>query len=263
MNKEAFLKALAEIKELSEKLKKAKVKVDLCNQILEEIAELEEILKKKEEDEIKSFRLLIVLIEKLKGLGDKVPLLGTFLELYIAALKSTLWLIDEVLAKHGWLHDTCMKYCKARAEAEERLRDLGYTDDEIEKDGHESGMLTVGWYQYEKYQKQFKEQYEDYRRKLEMKNLLKQAEELKKKKSSEEGEDTAEDEVGEDAEQKRKEWEKLFARFSAWLKMGEQIAKKIKKIREKLKKGNLSKKDRKQLVNELEHLEKLLAGIFG
>lgn len=260
MNRKAFLKALEEIKELAEKLKKVKVKVDLCNQILEEIAEIEEILKKKEEDELKSFRLLIVLMEKLKGLGDKVPLLGTFLELYIAALKSTLWLIDEVLAKHGWLHDTCIKYCKARAGAEKRLRDLGYTDDEIAKDGHESGMLTVGWFQYEKYQEEFKEQYEDYKRKLEVKDLLEQAEELKKKKPSEKEE---EKETAEDEEQKRKEWEKLFARFSAWLKLGEQISRKIKEIRERLKKGDLSEEERRKLVKELEHLEKLLAGIFG
>ena len=72
---------------------------------------------------------MIVLIEKLSFLGKKVPLLDVFIELYIAALKSALWFIDNIQKKHGWLYDTCMKYCEARAQRERDLRDSGYTDE--------------------------------------------------------------------------------------------------------------------------------------
>jgi len=59
------------------------------------------------------------------------------------------------------------------------------------------------------------------------------------------------------------EWEKLLATFNAWLELGKQLAKKIKEIREKLKKGDLSEEERKELEKDLERLEKLLSGIFG
>lgn len=192
MDKNEIKRKIEQIKELAEKLKAAGIQVDLCDQIIEEANELIEILSRNEEDELMQFRLMIVLIEKMKGLGDKVPLLDVFLELYITALNDSLYFIDNVLKKHGWLHNTCMIYCKLRYDREENSRKLGETDEvEIAKDGHDSAMNGVGFYQYEKYQDQFREQYKDYIHQLALDDLLKQAEKAKNGNGSSHGNDPA------------------------------------------------------------------------
>ncbi len=176
MDKTEIVNKLRQAKELAEKLKAAGIKIDLCDQIIEEVDELLEILSRKEEDELVAYRLLIVLFEKMSALGEKVPLLDVFLELYVTALKSSLFFIDEVLKKHGWIHDTCMKYCRIRHKHESDARALGETDEvEIARDGHDVAMNGVGYFQYEKYQDQFKEQYETFVHQLVLEDLLRQA----------------------------------------------------------------------------------------
>lgn len=193
MDKTEIRNKLDQVKELAEKLKANGINVDLCDQIIEEVVELIEILSRKEEDELVTYRLMIVLIEKLSGLGKKVPLLDVFLKLYVAALRSSLFFIDEVLKKHGWLHDTCMHYCRIRRNHEKNSRELGETDeDEIARDGHDVAMNGVGFFQYEKYQAKFQEQYEAYVHQLALEDLLRQAEKAQdSNEGSEDGEQAA------------------------------------------------------------------------
>jgi hypothetical protein len=182
MDKTEIIDKLRQARELAEKLKDAGIKTDLCDQIIEEVDELLEILSRKEENELVAYRLMIVLFEKLSGLGDKVPLLDVFLELYVTALKSSLFFIDEVLKKHGWIHETCMKYCRIRHKHETDARALGETDEvEIARDGHDVAMNAVGFFQYQKYQDKFREQYESYVHQLALEDLLRQAKEAKER----------------------------------------------------------------------------------
>ena len=192
MDKNEIKNKIEQVKELAEKLKAAGIQVDLCDQIIEEAQELIEILSRKEEDELMQFRLMIVLIEKMSGLGEEVPLLDVFLKLYTTALRSSLFFIDEVLKKHGWLHNTCMIYCRLRHDREKNSRDLGERDEaEIARDGHDSAMNGEGFYQYEKYQEQFREQYEAYVHQLALQDLLRQAEAAKNGNGGSHGDEPA------------------------------------------------------------------------
>ena len=182
MDKAEIKNKLEQVKALAEKLKDAGIKIDLCDQIIEEVDELLEILSRNEENELVAYRLMIVLFEKMSGLGEKVPLLDVFLELYVTALKSSLFFIDEVLKKHGWIHDTCMKYCRIRYKHETNARELGETDEvEIARDGHDVAMNGVGFFQYQKYQDKFKEQYDAYIHQLALEDLLRQAKAAKER----------------------------------------------------------------------------------
>lgn len=254
--------ALDEIKDLVEEVKEIEEKVELCEAILEEIDEIKEILSSRDEDELKAFRLLIAFIEKMKGLGGKVPLLGTFLELYIAALKTALWLIDDIIKKHSVVHVICRLYCEERAKHEKNLRETNDTDDEdeIARAGHNAGMSGVGPGEWGKYEDKFKAQYEDYKKELAMNKWLATAKEAKKKLDDQpEPEDEGEDGGGEPGEDPLKG----LATLDAILGVGQYLARRIREIRERLKNGDLSPEERKQLEEELAYLENILSSVFG
>jgi len=263
MNVKAILNALKEIKDIVDKLKKAEIKVKKCNEILDIIKKIEDLLRADKVDELEAYRLMIGLLEVLSFLGEKVPLLDVFLELFIAALKSSLILIDTVLLERYSFHHTCEIYCKERKEHEDAMRDAGWKDeDEISKRGHDNAMSKMSNALFLNNEKEFKAQYLDFLHKLEIEELLKTAEyykshkkeiqleaEEKEKKEREEEEKRRED------EKRKKEIEKLrkeiLHRIDYWI----FVFKKIQDLKEKLKSEDLSTAEREKIEAEIKFLE--------
>lgn len=265
----ALRRALDEIAELVEKLREFDEKRELCEAILEQIAEIREILERDEEDELKAFRLLIVLIEMLKGLGGRVPLLEEFITLYLAALKSALYVLETSIMSHGHIHDTCMHYCRARQQKERLLREQGMETDEeyIARKGHESAMVSVGAFTYEKYQDKFRKQYADYLKILELERLAEKAEELGHTVDSTSviGEGGGALDVGGSTPSgpPPEDWEKIHARLLAWIEFGRQIASRAAEIQRELERDDLGPERRRELERELERLKDIIKRLFG
>jgi DNA repair exonuclease SbcCD ATPase subunit len=170
-----LIEKLEELKKIFEELKKIREDVEKIQRILDEITELIEVLGSADESELKAFRLLRMFVEKVKDFSDEVPLLSTFLELYIEAMKSTEFFIDEILKKYSFTGRLCEMYCRVREGVERKLRDEGETDEaEIARQGHRSGMAeTDNW---EKYEDAFKRQYQHVQEKKKLQDMIKQAE---------------------------------------------------------------------------------------
>jgi hypothetical protein len=260
-----IMEILRQIKEMVDRLKDIEGKRKLCEEILEKIREFEEMLEDGHIDELEAFRLLINLIELIGSLGgDKVPLLDTFIELYLAALNSTLYVIEHVLQTHSNLHLRCEEYCRIRAEREALSRENGETDeDALALDGHRSAMISIGWYQYERYEGQFRAQYEDYKKKLQLEEFQARARAALDAPPAPAapagGGGTS---AGNDEERER-EWRRLKARLDAWLEFGERLGRQILDLRERLRNPDLSPEERRRLEADLRHLEEILGRVFG
>lgn len=263
MNAKAIIDALKVIKDIVDKLKDADIKTKKCKEILDLIKKIEDLLSKDPIDELEAFRLMIGLLEVLSFLGEKVPLLDVFLELFIAALKSSLNVIDTVLLERYDFHYSCEIYCKERKEHEDAMRDAGWEDEDIIAErGHSNAMSKLRNPLFLNKQEEFKAQYKDFLHKLEIQELLKQAEYYKKhkkeiQKEAEELEkkEKEEEEKRKEDEKRRKEIEKLrkeiLARIDYWM----FLFKRIQDIKEKLKSEDLSDEERKKLEAELKSLE--------
>jgi len=252
---EAILSKLKAIKKFMKRLKKANAQVEKVDRIIEEIEELEDLLTKDEEKELKAFRLMRMLIEKLADLGDKVPLLSQFLELYIAALKSAEFFIDNILKKHSFVGVFCQVYCDVRRKREEQLRDSGMTDkDERSKNAHEFALdlLPLSYGQKQYYSNTFISQFEA----EEMKRELADARDYAEKKKEDQDAPAGGGGIGTGTSTWTPQLNTADLRdFFMWLE------KRIREIEEKLERGDLSDEERKKLEEELERLKKMLTNL--
>lgn len=262
----ALRRLLDELVDLAEELRRFDEKRQRCEDILEQIEEIRELLDRDDLDELDAFRALIVLLETLKGLGGKVPLLEEFMELYITAMKSALYVIETSIASHGPIHDTCMHYCRERAKRERLLREeaMETDEEEIAKNGHWAGMLGVGVYQYEKHEDQFRAQYADYVKKLELEDLIAKA---KKIGDAPGGTPTGvpADEAAEPSSSgpPPEDWEKIHARLMAWIEVGRQLAGRAAEIQRQLERDDLDTEERRELERELDRLKDIIKRLFG
>ncbi len=246
----ALREKLEEIGRYVEKLKEAKEDKDKIDRILGEIEELDEILQHDEEDELKAFRLLRMLIEKLKDLGGKVPLLDTFLELYIAALKSTEYFIDNVLKKYSFTGRICDLYCDVRKREEEKLIDEGEDKDEAALKGHKRAMSAIGEGEYARYEEELKKQYENRRLKKWIQDEIKTAKEDK----DEQGDKEDGNEVGDDSEFKASI--KTIDSLLALLQL-------IKQLEDRLREPDFDPDERKRLEKRLDALWKVFQAVVS
>ena len=166
MNLDALKQKLKEIRDFLNALKDEGVEAENIERILAEIDELLEFLEAgREIDQIlHSFRLMRMLIEKLKGIAEKVPMLDKFLELYLAALESTEIFIEITLAKYSFTGRVCDLYYRYRLAKEQQLKDADPDADDVDAQSHAFAWARVKDFTQEKYEDELKLQYQGRRR---------------------------------------------------------------------------------------------------
>lgn len=145
---------LEEIRDFVERLREAGRRVEDAQRILEEIDELIDTLSADEPDELIAFRLLRMFIEKVKDFCPELPLLEQFLELYIAALRTTEAFLDQLLLKDGFIARLCDSYCRYHHAWLEQHADDDLTDEEKDQAAHDHAMRQMG--EFRKYEEQLR-----------------------------------------------------------------------------------------------------------
>ena len=257
----AIKNKLKQLKTFLKNLKDQGLDLDVIDKLLNEIEILEPLLASDEEEDIlESVEQLAAIVEKMSALGDKVPLLGTFLELYATALRSVRdWAEFVSTHRFGSLGIYCPHYCGAREQKEKELRDEDpdRSDDEIAEEAHKWAGRQLGAdlpgakVMWEAYEEEFKKQYEKERIKKRMQDELDRVAEKKKKEETPDPEPM---------DPELAKFLRIIGRMVDALKL---IRKRMKQIEDRLKEGDLTPEERRQLEAELERLRDYARGLAG
>jgi len=166
MNFDRLRDKLQEIRDFLEALANQGVEIEKIKRVQQEIEQLLNILSARRDiDELlAAFRLMRMLIEKLKDLGDKVPMMTPFLELYIEALKTTEVFIEITLARYSFTGRICDMYYRYRRAREEQLRGEELDEASVEAQAHTFAWEQVDDFTDNKYEEDLKAQYAARRR---------------------------------------------------------------------------------------------------
>lgn len=176
-NNERLLEVLEELEQYIRRLAERKFKLDLAEKLLDEIDELKQILQDDEVDELEAFKLLRMFVDKMRTFAPNVPLLKTFLRLYVEALKSTETFLEEYERQFGFLGESYRQYRRARENVERTLEesDEELDDEEFDERAHEMALDAIG-HPFNKYGDDLWECWDTRRRKEEVEEERRRAE---------------------------------------------------------------------------------------
>ena len=157
-----LIQIIDEINEFIEPFREIDAFKEKAERIIAEVEELKEVLSSPQPDEVKGFKLLRMFLEKVRDFNPNIPLLTQFLELYIAAMRSTEVFIDQLLTQYTFLARLKPHYTRLRKGKEEQLReaDPDRSQEDIDREAHSFGMAGIGSSPAARYADEMKKCYE-------------------------------------------------------------------------------------------------------
>ncbi|WP_223424779.1 hypothetical protein [Tateyamaria pelophila] len=142
-----FIDTLDELKEYFDKLKEIDAQREQAEDILRKIEEVREALKDENISEREAFGLMRLLIECIKDVAPEIPVFTQFLELYIAALKTTESFLDNVLDNYGPPSEARKRYCEIREAVEDQMdaSDEDLDEETFDDEAHARTLEYLGY----------------------------------------------------------------------------------------------------------------------